>query len=65
MSINAFLRFEPDSASAHHDFLNTSLGYGENNGRPDLRCALPTCTPAWPMKTPPTGMPFNEGRSII
>ena len=40
MSIDALLGLEPDAASARQDFLNTSLGYGENNGRPDLRRAV-------------------------
>lgn len=40
MSIDALLRLEPDPAAAQRDFLNTSLGYGENNGRPDLRRAV-------------------------
>ena len=40
LSIDALLRFEPDAANARQDFLNTSLGYGENNGRPDLRRAV-------------------------
>ena len=40
MSIDALLRLEPDAAKAQQDFLNTSLGYGENNGRPDLRRAM-------------------------
>ena len=40
MSIDALLGLEPDAASAQQDFLNTSLGYGENNGRPELRRAV-------------------------
>ena len=40
MSIDALLGLEPDAAAARQDFLNTSLGYGENNGRPDLRQAV-------------------------
>jgi len=40
MSIDALLELEPDAAAARHEFLNTSLGYGENNGRPDLRQAV-------------------------
>lgn len=40
MSIDALLRLEPDAVAAQRDFLNTSLGYGENNGRPDLRHAV-------------------------
>lgn len=40
MSIDVLLGLEPDAASARQDFLNTSLGYGENNGRPDLRRAV-------------------------
>ena len=40
MSIEALLSFEPDAAHAQRQFLNTSLGYGENNGRPDLRQAV-------------------------
>ena len=49
LSIDALLGLEPDAASARQDFLNTGLGYGENNGRPDLRRAVaglyasPTC----------------------
>ena len=40
MSIEALLHFEPDAAKAQREFLNTSLGYGENNGRPELRRAV-------------------------
>ena len=40
MSIEALLCLEPDAAKAQHEFLNTSLGYGENNGRPELRRAV-------------------------
>ena len=40
VSIDALLELEPDAAAARRDFLNTSLGYGENNGRPDLRQAV-------------------------
>ena len=40
MSIEALLRLEPDADAAMQNFLNTSLGYGENNGRPDLRSAV-------------------------
>ena len=40
MSIEALLHLEPDAAEAQREFLNTSLGYGENNGRPELRRAV-------------------------
>ena len=40
MSIDALLHLEPDAANAQQNFLNTSLGYGENNGRPDLKRAV-------------------------
>lgn len=40
MSIDALLGLEPDAEAARREFLNTSLGYGENNGRPDLRRAV-------------------------
>jgi len=40
VSVDALLQLEPDPEAARRDFLNTSLGYGENNGRPDLRSAV-------------------------
>ena len=37
--IDDLLRMEPDAEVARRDFLNTGLGYGENNGTPALRRA--------------------------
>lgn len=38
--IDDLLQMEPDAAAARRDFLNTGLGYGENNGMPALRRAV-------------------------
>jgi len=40
VSIDALLRLEPDAEAARREFLNTGLGYGENNGTPALRKAV-------------------------
>lgn len=40
MSIEELLALEPDAAQARRDFLQTWLGYAENDGLPELRQAI-------------------------